>query len=426
MLVRQLEASQWLDGETLRARQFAHLGQAAPWLAAHSPAFARRLRAAGLEAGALATPEGFAALPVVSRRWFQDEPDIGCDAVPEGHLPLGEVTTSGSTGEVLRVRKTQINHLVWLAMVFREHGWIGSDFSVRLAIVRATGTGIKRFTTWGLPATLLFNTGQAMTMHCAIPGKSLLAELEAFGAGHLLIFPNALHTVLEAAEARSVPLPRLRHIRTVGETVTPALRERARAVLGLEIHDAYSCEEAGYLALQCPESGLYHVMAESVIVEVLREDGTPCAEGEVGRVAITDLFNHATPVVRYAHGDFAERGGPCPCGRGLPTLKHIVGRERNLIRMPDGSRVWPSMGGFGPEGFLKILPVRQFQYIQTEHDLIEVRLVTARPLSTDEEQVLVAALHKGLCHPFRTVLRYFDDRLPLPKSGKFEDFVCQV
>src|SRR5690606_18224945 len=56
-LARQLDASQWFAPEELRAKQFAQLGLLIPWLAAHSPAFARRLQSAGIGAGELASPE---------------------------------------------------------------------------------------------------------------------------------------------------------------------------------------------------------------------------------------------------------------------------------------------------------------------------------------------------------------------------------
>jgi hypothetical protein len=33
---------------------------------------------------------------------------------------------------------------------------------------------------------------------------------------------------------------------------------------------------------------------------------------------------------------------------------------------------------------------------------------------------------RGLGHSFRLEFRYFEGRLPLPESGKFEDFICLV
>ena len=86
----------------------------------------------------------------------------------------------------------------------------------------------------------------------------------------------------------------------------------------------------------------------------------------------------------------------------------------------------PSLGGFGPEGYLHVLPIRRFQYIQIEPERIEIRLVTERPLTPDEEQLIVERSQLTLGHPFRFEFRYFDDRLPPSPSGKFEDFVCLV
>lgn len=425
-LVRQLEASQWFDAETLRQRQFAQFGLLAPWLTEHSAAFARRLAAAGLDAEALSSPEGLADLPPVERRWFQQEEGVFCDSVPTGHEPIGENVTSGSTGEFLRIRRTRPNQLVWLAMVMREHGWWHTDFSVPLLTARAPGKGIVDHPGWGPPASLLFDTGPARSLTVSMTGDQLYDQVEETGAGNLVIYPNALRTLIDAAERRGSRPATLRAVRTVGERVDGTLRQRAREILGLEIIDAYTCQEAGYIALQCPDSGLYHLMAEALIVEVLRGDGTPCGEGETGRVVITDIHNHATPVVRYALGDFAEVAGPCPCGRGLPTVSRVVGRSRNLVRRPDGSRVWPSTGGFGPEGFLLKVPILQFQFVQTGNERIELRLVTPRPLTAEEERYIVERARKSLGHPFDIQLRYFEERLPLPVSGKFEDFVCLV
>lgn len=425
-LARQFEASQWFEPDELRSRQFAQLGLLIPWLAAHSAAFVRRLRSAGIGAGELSSPEGFAGLPPVERRWFQEETEIFCETVPKGHEPLGTNVTSGSTGEFLKVRRTRVNQLVWLAMVLRDHCWRGTDFSRPLATVRAPSAGIVRHADWGPPGTLFFETGPAMALPVSLSGDELFARLREFEVGNLVIYPNALRTLIDAAERRGERLASLRAIRTVGEVVDSGLRERARAVLGLEIADSYTCQEAGYIALQCPESGLYHLMSEGVIAEVLRPDGSPCTEGETGKVVITDLHNHATPLVRYALGDHAEMGGPCPCGRGLPTVRRIVGRSRNLILMPDGNRMWPSLGGFGPEGYLHVVPIRQFQYVQTEREKIEVRLVTERPLTPEEERLIVERSQRTLGHPFHLEFRYFEDRLPASPSGKFEDFVCLV
>jgi phenylacetate-CoA ligase len=425
-LARQLEQTQWLDADALRSRQFGQVARTAGWLASHSPAFARRLSAAGLSADELGAPDKFVTLPVIDRRWFSEQADVDCKSVPRGHEPVGTNVTSGSTGEFIRVRRTKACQIFWLAMVLRDHGWRWTDFTVPLATVRATNPAIEAFPDWGPPVSWLFDTGPAHSLPINLPGDQLLARLAEIGTGNLVIYPNALGTLVDACEADGRRLDHLKAIRTVGEMVSDRLRQRTLDILGIEIADSYTCQEAGYIALQCPESGLYHLMSETLIVEILRPDGTACDEGEIGQVAITDIHNHATPIVRYALGDHAVVGGPCPCGRGLPTLRRIVGRSRNLVRLPDGERVWPSLGGFGAEGYLHVLPILQFQVRQTELDLLEVHLVTKRPLTAAEEQLLVDRTRQSLGHPFRLEIRYFEGRLPLPPSGKFEDFICLV
>ena len=56
------------------------------------------------------------------------------------------------------------------------------------------------------------------------------------------------------------------------------------------------------------------------------------------RVVISTLHNFAMPLLRYDIGDFAEVGDDCPCGRRLPVLKRILGRQRNLLCLPSGQR----------------------------------------------------------------------------------------
>ena len=161
-------------------------------------------------------------------------------------------------------------------------------------------------------------------------------------------------------------------------------------------------------------------MAETLIVEVLREDGAPARVGEAGQVAITDLHNHATPLIRYLVGDHAEVGPPCPCGRGLPTLARILGRTRNMIVKPDGARHWPLTGY---KQFREIAPVVQYQFVQTALDRVEVRLVAERPLTAEEETDLAEHIRWKLRHPFAVDFVYFPERLPLGPNGKFEEFL---
>jgi phenylacetate-CoA ligase len=181
--------------------------------------------------------------------------------------------------------------------------------------------------------------------------------------------------------------------------------------------DLYSANEVGYLALQCPEHGRYHEQAESLLLEVLDEAGRPCGPGSTGRVVVTALWNYAMPLIRYEIGDYAEVAGPCPCGRGLPALGRILGRTRNMIALPTGERIWPSLG---VASMRSLAPILQCQIVQHALDRLEARLVVERPLTPAEEGRIRANLLKKLPCPMGIELSY-PERIERGPTWKFEE-----
>jgi phenylacetate-CoA ligase len=240
----------------------------------------------------------------------------------------------------------------------------------------------------------------------------------------LLTYPANLDALLTQMRHEGIALARLREVRTVSGTVTAALRERCRQVLGAPLTDLYSAQEVGVIALQCPDSGLLHVQSEHVLVEVLDEQGQPCREGEIGQVAVTDLHNFAMPLIRYALRDWAEVGPACSCGRGLPTLRRVVGRTRNMAMNPEGKLFWPVLE---TRRMLEAIPhLRQYQFEQTAENAITARLVCAPAPSPEQLRTLQATLEQMLGHAYRWTWQVSDAPLPLSASGKFEEFISSI
>ncbi len=422
-LLYQFEDSQWLPAEDIAARQFRQLGALAGHAHRQSEQFAARLARARLSPADLATADGFRRLPPLIRQDIQQAgARLFCREVPKGHEPLSENTSSGSTGEPVMVKRTAISQAHWMAITVRDHLWWGRDFSSRLAVIRSQAEAYSETGSWGRPVNLLFETGPAARIPITTDIPEQVRLLRAFAPNVFLLHPSNLDAITRHCADNAIAIPSIRCIRTLGETLWPHVREEAAGVFNATVTDCYSSQEIGYIALECPESRLYHTM-EPVIVEILDDNGDPVPEGAVGRVVVTDLHNFATPLIRYDLGDYAERGGACPCGRGLPTLARIMGRQRNLIVLPDGRRHWP-IAGF--QEVRAVAPVKQFQFIQWTREAIELRLVTDRPLTSEEEQAVRAHAHKVLGYPFTLELKYFPDKIPTGPGGKFEQFVCKV
>ncbi len=417
-LLHQLQGTERQTPEALAALQIHRLDLLSAHLEAHSPQFRERLRAAGLNRAALLAPGGLQRLPTLSRRTLLSAANLFCETLPSGHGPVYVTHTSGSTGEPVVVRRTAVNGMDWMANCMREHLWHKRDFRLSLCSIRANIKQLSLMNDWGPPVNLLFKSGPLLGIPVPTPIDRQIELIREFKPRILLVYASNLRALID----RGIDLPSVGEILSFGETLSPQTRDQACRKFGA-IADTYSSEELGTIAIQCPDAPLYHVMAENLLVEVLKSDGTACREGETGRVVATDLRNFATPLVRYDMGDFAEVGPRCSCGRGLPTLSRIFGRERNLVLLPDGTRHWPLVGFCY---FREVAPVLQYQLIQDSRNSIELRMVTERVLSQPEEAALAERVQKTLGFAFRVHCTYFAGRLPAGANGKFEEFVCKV
>jgi phenylacetate-CoA ligase len=417
----QLEHSQWLAPERLREVQFRQLGVLLNHAYETVPYYRERWRGVYDPARPL-TPEVFSRLPLLTRSELQTRFEaLKSTGVPAAHGPVAESRTSGSTGMPVRVLKTALVQLFWQASVLREHQWFKRDLTGKLASIRQ-GVVEGEADGWGPATDVVARTGPSATLPISADVDAQLKWLERQQPDYLLTYPSNLAELLKSSAALGFRPARLREARTFGEILTSETRALCRETWGVPVADAYTSVETGYLALQCPQQEHYHVLSESVLLEVLDEKGAPCRPGEVGRVVVTPLHNYAMPLVRYEIGDYAEAGEPCRCGRGLPVLVKILGRSRNMLALADGTRYWPA---FGSAGLAELAPILQQQLVQKDFHTLEARLVTARPLAPAEEESLRRHIQARLPAPFAIRFSYCD-AIGRSNGGKFEDFVCEL
>ncbi len=427
-LLWQFEQSERWPADVLQHHQLQQLALVIDHARRTVPFYRDRLKAA-VRGEALTLPQ-LRALPLLTRRDIQDAgPALLSTAIPPQFGPVHENRTSGATGQPVQVSRTGLDALLWQVDTVRDHYWHQRDQSLKFAAIRALGPGIAdapqgiTASGWGAASEALRVTGPSALLSLNADIAVQAAWIKRHAPGYLLTYPSNLAALLAHFAQQGEQLPGLRAVLTVGETVSPALRAACRDSLGVDIEDTYSSQELGYIALQCPVSGQYHVMAESVLVEVLDAAGNPCAPGETGRLVVSSLHNYATPLIRYELHDHAVAGTACVCGRTLPTLARIAGRERNMLRLPDGSTHWPLVGF---HRFRDIAPVRQYQLIQHTLQSVEVRLACDRALTVAEEAQLGEVICAALGYAFELRFAYFERELPRAANGKFEEFVCAI
>lgn len=223
-----------------------------------------------------------------------------------------------------------------------------------------------------------------------------------------------------ALESRRLGLAaRIEFVLAYGERVGDDDRAICAETFGARIVEHYSSIESGHIAHRC-EAGSLHVNAENVLVEILDDDGRPCAPGETGRVVVTPLYSTAQPLIRYDQGDLAIPGTNCSCGRELPVIASVVGRALAIFRHPDGRSIARVM----PERCRETLQCTFWQIAQTGPSAYEVRYVPRDWEHHGDEAAFT--------QDFREV--YFEDaavsfrrlrEIPLTAAGKFLEYVAE-
>jgi phenylacetate-CoA ligase len=430
----QLERSQWWTAEEIQRRQQRQSLQVLRHAVRHVPHYRESVPSGVCTNRHAIDPDQWLQIPILERDVVQSAAQtLTSEAVPKGHGALGRVRTSGSTGKPVETVGTEVTRFFWRAFTLRDHLWHRRNFSGKLAAIRqfddsaAAPPGGLRTDEWGDATRGILETGPSAMLDVMASISDQVPWLVRENPDYLLTFPSNLLALAKQFRDEGLRLPALREVRTIGEVMTDEVRHECYEAWGVPLTDLYSTQEVGYIALECPEQRNYHVQSENVLVEVLDDRGRPCEPGEVGRVVLTTLHNFAMPLVRYEVGDYGVLGPPCPCGRGLPVLERILGRQRNMFVLPNGDQRWPTLAADQrfDDAFGDLPPIRQFQVIQRSVQVVEVRLVTSRPFDHEEERRLAQYLDDCLGHAFQYAFRYVPE-IPRRRSGKFEDFICAL
>jgi phenylacetate-CoA ligase len=355
----------------------------------HSPFWAARLPALDLEAA----PDSWLGVPILRRAELQAAGAAlrAFDPARPG-LDLSVAHTSGSTGQPVTVeRLNAVYRPIYRAVAALEKRWHGIDPRLTRAVIRDRADGEHR---QGGPGEVRERLVVRNIMQHS--PEALLDWLRALAPRYLITLPSMAVRLARLAVADGGG-PAISRIMTFGESVEPEHRRLCEAAFGARVVDRYSCEELGWIALQCPRHDHLHLLSSLVHMEIVDAQGRPCGIGEPGEVLLTGLQGYAAPLIRYAIGDVAEWGAPCDCGLQLPVIRRILGRRRNFLRMPDGSERLARLSGDRWHAFPK---VQEFRLVQYGDDVIEAFLRCAAPLEEAERRQMAVFLQEMLTHPF--------------------------
>lgn len=429
-LLYQLAETQWWPADILESYQLKQLAIVLSHAYRTIPFYRARFDNAGINPQKVHSGDQLRQIPVLTRQEVQKAGQaLLSNDIPRSHGSTFETSTTGATGLPVKVTNTSLASHFWKVLYLREHEWHNRDLSQMITAIRFAKPGTAmppqglQAKVWGTPEHGTFKTGPAALLNVQCSAAEQADWLCRQKPGYLASYPSNILSLANHFIAEGKTLPSLLQVRTVGEILGPDVRQACRDAWNVPVVDMYSCQELGIIALQCPEHEHYHVQSESLIVEILNDQDQPCMPGETGRVVISTLHNFAMPLIRYELGDYAKVGEPCSCGRNLQVLSQILGRQRNLLCLPDGQRAWPVLGFIST--LSKDFAIIQAQFVQKSLERIEARFVTERSLTADEEEKIIARIQEKFHHPFKIDITYLD-HIPRSKGGKYEDFMCEI
>lgn len=338
-----------------------------------SPYYDRILRESDVSVEDVHSLKDLEAIPVLTKDCIRDNQDA-LFATGLGKENLVRMKTSGSTGVSLELYMDEGSQQWKRACALRHNEWSGWRFGERCGAI------------WGNPEYTL--NWRTRLRNILLDRMFFLDTLKMDKAAMLkfheemvlykptLVFGHAhsLYLFAQFLLQEGLACPSPKGLISTAMVLHDFEREVIEKAFKAKVFNRYGCEEVSLIASECHAHEGLHVNMDTLIVEIVRPDGTNAAPGEPGAVVVTDLTNYAMPVIRYKVGDVAtKKDAPCSCGMNYPLLESLNGRIADYVRTPSGKFI---SGISLTENFAMKLPgIRQLQIVQDKLDHFIYRVV---------------------------------------------------
>ena len=413
--LRVVRQTQFDPPDVVRARQLAALKAQLQHAYDTVPYYRVAWRAAGVHPADVKSLADLEAFPIVTKADIRrHERDLVSEAFDIAKLRVKR--TSGSTGVPLTIRIDEPGVQWKSACTLRSDEWSGWKLGQRVAKVWGNPE-YRHFGLKGRLRNLLLD--RAVYLDTLNLNEGRIREFVLRVRRHRpgLIFGHAHSLYLLACQLKKAGDT---DIRPNGIISTAMLlhdwqRTVIEQVFDCPVTNRYGCEEVSLIASECELHQGLHINSDSVYTEVQ----------ESGHLLVTDLTNHAMPLIRYKIGDVVVPSGGrvCRCGRGMPLIERVEGREADYVVTPAGNLI---SGISLTENFaLLITGAAQVQIVQETRQHILIRMVADEAFG-DASHRQIAKLVADTFGPTMTHDVELVDAIPQEATGKYRFCISKV
>lgn len=428
-LKRCFDRNQWLDAAGLEQYQVSRLQAVFRAVGERVPYLRRILSSAMISPGGSFCLSDLRRLPLLTKAALRkSRVDFTADNLSA--LGARKAYTSGTGGVPLEFYLDKASNILEFVYYWRFWGWFGYRLGAPFAELSAEYFLRRRRLIASVHdyqrpfGRLLFNA-----LRLSPQSAPLMAELlRRHRIRYLKGLPSNVFLLTLFCREQDVALPRLRAVFTQGEALLPMHRRVIEEAFSAPVFESYGQMERVAAISQCPR-GAYHVHADYGLVEFVENEasrGVACAPDEyAAEIVGTSLYNLAMPLVRYATGDLAilkREPARCPCGRGFPMVRAVIGRSTDAVLTPDGRAVTAVYTAF--EGIPGLLMA---QVLQEELCRLRVRCAVEPGREAEVRAALEIALRRFVGEEMGLDFQFVaPDELRSGGSGKMQSVVSFV
>lgn len=423
----ELKKSQWLSLSQIKKLQEVKLRKLIHHSYHHVAYYREMLDKLGIKPSDIRKIEDLQKLPLLDKKTIRQ--NLYFDLMSDNHdkKKILRITTSGSTGEpfVCYADKYQLEKR-W-GSTQRSMEWTGYRFGDRQTRFWHQTIGMariqiikERFDAW-FNRRLFIPVFEMSDKNI----KYYLKKVQRFKPVLIDGYAEAFNFLAHYVKNHKLKGFHPKAILSSAQVLPDHSRKIIEEEFGCGVFDKYGSREFSGIAYECESHDGHHIVAESYIVEILK-DGVPAKPGEMGEVVITDLDNYCMPFIRYRIGDLAvamDNTIPCSCGRGLPKIGKIGGRVQSIIFGANNNYIPSSLFGhfFKDYDYL----INQYQVVQEELGKIILKIVKATSFDENEFQKLLAELRHFLGSDITIDIKFVDN-IPMVRTGKQQGTVSKI
>lgn len=417
VILRELERSQWFSHNQLLELQFARLKVHLEYAYQYVPYYQDLFNEHDCPPHRIQDLSDFQRIPFLTREALREQFDRLRSSAPLRGVQ--RMSTGGSTGSPVAILVDAERSALSDAIRLRTHRWFGADMGVKEVVLWGSPIEITRQDYLRLVRDRLLNSFLLSAFNL---GPAKLEEYSDFilryEPAKMYGYASALYLLASYIQQNKKAVPKsLKVVFATAEPLFDFQRDTIEQTFDAKVSTEYGARDAGLMALECPQGG-FHVPVEGMIVEIVGADSSG-----MGEVVVTNLFSRAMPIVRYRTGDMAQLSGQsCSCGRGLPLLKKVEGRQTDFIVTPD-KRVIHALAVIY---VLRDCPeIEKFQVVQESLQQLVASVVSRRGLTADQKAKLLSGLHKAV-GPGVNIDLVTVPEIPTSASGKFRYVISKV